>query len=205
MAATGPEAWGACRFCGAAVRPDAAACGICGETSPIRAADLATAPPRVRRRLFLTHGLRTLIVVTAAVGLAYLLITTALAGPPVVTDPLTTSGTYTLGAGNSTVLQGNITGGDYVVGNFTTVRPAGTEISVAVYNSTEYARYFARDPATPAYTINDSAAGRIIFSPLYTDFFTFVFTNPYPVSSHLNVTVYITTEYESNVGDDGFG
>jgi len=32
-----------------------------------------------------------------------------------------------------------------------------------------------------------------------------VFENPYAPSTHLSVTVYITTEYESNVGDEGFG
>jgi hypothetical protein len=205
MATVNPNAWGACPFCGAAVRPGAAACSMCGDRSPIPASQLANVPRHVRRRLILTQGFRALIVIAACIALAYALITTVLAGPPVVADPLTTAGTYTLGPGNSTYLAGAITGGDYIVGNWTTVAPAGTLITMSVYNSTEFPLYLSNDAATPDYSINATASGRIIFSPLYTDTFTFVFTNPYPESSHLNVTVYITTEYESNVGDDGFG
>ncbi len=205
MAAVDPNAWGACPFCGAAVRPGAAACSICGDRSPIPASQIASVPRRVRHRLLLTQGFRALIVVGVVVGLAYLLITTVIAGPPVVADPLTTSGTYALGPGNSTYLAGAITGGDYIVGNWTTVAPVGTEITMAVYNSTEFPLFLSNEPATAAYFINDTSSARIIFSPLYTDTFTFVFTNPYPASSHLTVSVYIATEYESNVGDDGFG
>jgi len=205
MASTDPNAWGACRFCGGAVRPGAKACGICGAASPIPASELATAPPRVRRRLFLTHGLRTVIVIAAAVALSYALVSDALSGPPAVADPLTTAGAYTLGPGNFTALNGEITGGDYVVGNFTTVDPAGTEIAMAVYNSTEWPLFLSGGSAVASYAINPQPSGRIIFSPLYTDSFTFVFTNPYPASSHLSVRVYVTTQYESNVGDDGFG
>ena len=60
-------------------------------------------------------------------------------------------------------------------------------------------------PATPAYSISPAPTGRIIYSALYTDEYYFVFENPYPVSSGLALTVYITTQYESNVGDEGFG
>ena len=58
--------------------------------------------------------------------------------------------------------------------------------------------------AVAAYTINATPAAEIVYSAPYTDYFAFVFENPYPVASHLNVTVYVATEYESNVGDDGF-
>jgi hypothetical protein len=205
MPATEPAVWGTCRFCGAAVRPGAANCTLCGEGSPIPAGALASAPAPVRRRVRLTHGLRTLIVVVAAVGLAYLMISTALSGPPNVVDPLTTSGVYTIGPGNYTLISGDVTGGDFVVGNFTTIDPAGTQIVVNIYNSTEWALYGTGAAALPAYNLSAEASGRIIFTPLYTDTFYFVFSNPYPPSSHLAVTVYVTTEYESNVGDDGFG
>ncbi|MGP8110175.1 MAG: hypothetical protein ACLQD9_05645 [Thermoplasmata archaeon] len=200
-----PGSWANCRYCGAAVRPGAAKCGICGEGSPVPAAELANAPKAVRRRIRLTHGLRSMIVIAAAVGLAYLMISTALSGPPNVVDPLTTAGAYTIGAGNFTILSGNITGGDFVVGNYTTIAPMGTEITLTVYNSTEWGLFVNGSAATPAYSIAPTASGRLIFSPLYTDQFTFVFTNPYPTSSHLTVRVYVTTDYESNVGDDGFG
>ncbi len=138
------------------------------------------------------------------VGLAYSLVSVVLQGPPVVADPLTTAAMYHIGAGNITILSGEITGGDYVLGNFTTQLPSGASIQLAVYNSTEGAAFFTGSPSTPAYTISPTSDGRIVFSAAYTDTFYFVFTNPYPVASHLTVEVWITTTYESNVGDDGF-
>ncbi len=197
--------WGSCRFCGTAVAPGAAVCGICGADGPVRAGTFAQAPRSVRRRIVLTGTLRTLIVVGVAVALAYTLIANALSGPPTVADPLTTSGTYTVGPGQAEILQGAVTGGDYIVGNFTSVRPFGADIAFEVYNSTEWNRTLAGENASIAYTTGNESAARIVFSAEYTDNYTFVLVNPYPASSHLNITVYVATQYESNVGDDGFG
>jgi len=145
------------------------------------------------------------MIVLAVIGtLAYALISTVIAGPPNVPDPLTTSGMHTLAPGARWVISGEISGGDYVVGNFTSVRPLGASIEVAAYNSTEWGRFANGSVGTPAYTIPPAPSAEIVYSAPYTDTFYFVFTNPYPASSGLNVTVYESTTYESNVGGDGF-
>jgi hypothetical protein len=197
--------WGACRFCGVAVEPGARACGICGAANPLSAAELRTVQGPTRTRIRLTGLMRTLIVVGVSVGLAVSLITLVLQGPPVVGDPLTTTGTYTIGPGNFTIISGEITGGDFVIGNFTATDPVGTDLEVTVYNSTEAAAFLAGQPSTSVWTLAPTSDGRIIYSAPYTDTFSFVFSNPYPVSSHLTIEAYIATNYESNVGDDGFG
>jgi hypothetical protein len=196
--------WGACRFCGVAVPAGANACPICGADRPIPAAEIAHAPRGVRRRIRLAAAFRTLIVVGVAVLLAYTLITLVLSGPPNVVDPLTTVGTYAIGPGNYTVISGNITGGDFVVGNYTSLTPPGIDIGVAVYNSSQW-QWFTTGSGAPGVQWNNTPTydGRIIFSAPYTDMYYFVFSNPLPPSSHLTVAVYVTTEYESNVGDDG--
>lgn len=197
--------WGACTFCGVAVPPGAAKCPICGAENPLTAAQIPTASKRVRRRIYATGAFRTFIVIVVAGGLAYLLISAALTGPPNVQDPLTTSGLYQIGAGNYTVIAGNITGGDFVLGNYTSVSPPGMNVSVAVYNSSQW-QWFTTGTGSPGNQWNNTPTyeGRIIFSAPYTDLYYFVFSNPLPPSTHLTVGVYVTTEYESNVGDDGF-
>jgi hypothetical protein len=200
-----PSTWGACRFCGVAVAPGAKFCGICGAADPIPAADLPTESRRVRRRVKLTGALRSVIVITVVLGLGYALLSAVLQGPPVVADPLTTAGTYTLGPGNYTVIAGNITGGDYVVGNWSDVTPPGIDIGVAVYNSSEWG-WFTNGQGSPGDLWNNTpqASGRLVFSAPYTDMYYFVITNALPSTAHIDVAVYFTTEYESNVGDDGF-
>ena len=206
MAASVPDGtWGSCRYCGTAVAPGAAACAICGEGQPIRAGAMQAAPRSVRRRIRFTNGLRALIVVGVAVALAYTLLDAALTGPPNVADPLTTTGFYTIGPGASAFLSGNITGGDYVVGNFTSVTPYGANVTISAYNLTAWTNLVENGSGSPLWSTPSEGSGRIIFTAEYTDTYTFVLTNPYPTSSHLNITVYVSTEYESNVGDDGFG
>ena len=198
--------WGVCRFCGGAVPAGATQCGICGAPDPIPAAEVASQPPKVRRWLFATGAFRALIVTVVAVGLAYLLISAVITGPPNVADPLTTAGTYAIAPGNYTVLSGNITGGDFVVGNYTSVSPPGMSIAVSVYNSSQWA-WFTTGQGTPGVQWNNTPTydGRIIFSAPYTDMYYFVFLNPLAPSTHLTVDVYVTTEYYSNSADDGFG
>jgi len=166
---------------------------------------LAVAPRKVRRRVRWTAALRTLIVLVVAVGLTYTIVGAVLSGPPNVPDPLTPSGVYAILPARSMILSGDITGGDYVVGNYSTIDPGGVSVSVAVYNSTEWSALERGASTAPAYSIPPEPAARIVFSAPYTDTYYFVFSNPYPVPSGLNVTVYIATDYESNVGDDGFG
>ncbi len=203
-AAPAPGTWGACSFCGVAVPAGATTCPICGAANPIPAAALATVARPVRRRIRLTNTLRAAIVIAVAAGLAYTLIAAALSGPPTVPDPLTTAGMYTLAPGNFTVIAGNITGGDYVQGNYTSVSPPGIGISVAVYNSSEYS-WFTNGTGSPGVQWNNTPTwdGAIVFAAPYTDMFYFVFTNVLPPSSGITVHVYIATVYESDVAEDG--
>ena len=209
MAASSPPTqqleWGTCQFCGVAVPSGAATCGICGAANPLSAGQEASAPKKVRRWIRLTHAFRTLIVITVVVGLAYAILSAVLSGPPTLsTDPLTTAGTYTIGPQNYTVLSGEITGGDYVTGNFTTTHPVGVNIAVAVYNSSEWSQFAAGQSPTPLYSVAPTYNAEIVYAPDVTDTYYFVFTNPYPVSSHLAIGVYITTLYNANVANDGF-
>ncbi len=201
--ATSATTWGVCRFCGTAVAPGATECGLCGEGRPIPAGGLSGAPRRVQRRVALMNWLRALIVVGVGVGLAYAMIDAVLTGPPNVPDPLTTSGTYTVGPGWEGFLYGEVTGGDYVVGNFSSIHPFDAEIAISAYNASQWKLLATTGTGTPAWSTPAEGSGRIVFTALYTDNYTFVLTNPYPVTTHLNITVYVSTTYESNVGDDG--
>ena len=199
-----PRTWGSCQFCGVAVPAGALHCPICGADAPVAAGRLADAPRGVRRRVRWTAALRTFLVVGVAVALAYTLIQAAWSGPPNVADPLTTAGVYSIPVGESMVIAGDITGGDYVVGNFTTIDPGGLSLAVTVYNQTAWLDHSAGRPATSAWSVPAQPNGRIIFTAPYTDLYYFVFSNPYPTPSGLGVTAYVTTQYESNVGDEGF-
>jgi hypothetical protein len=195
--------WGSCRFCGVAVPPGAANCEICGADRPVAAG--TRAPRSVRRRIRWTAALRTFLVLGVVLGLAYTIIDAEWTGPPNVPDPLTTAGVHTIPVGERYVLSGNITGGDYVIGNFTTIDPSGLSLAISVYNSSQWENVNESKPAVSSWSAPASPTGRIIFAAPYTDLYYFVFENPYAPSSGLNVTAYITTEYESNVGDEGFG
>jgi hypothetical protein len=133
------------------------------------------------------------------------MITLVLGGPPVVADPLTTDGLYTIGPGNFTIISGEITGGDFVIGNFSTSDPVGLNLELAVYNSTQMPQFIHGLSPIPLYTLGPSSTARIVFSAPYTDEYSFVFTNPYPVGSPLTYVAQISTTYESNVGNEGFG
>ena len=201
---TQPE-WGTCQFCGVAVASGAAKCGICGAANPLSAGQETRAPRKVRRWIRLTHALRTVIVLTVVLGLAYAILSAVLSGPPTLsTDPLTTAGTYTITPQNYTVLSGEITGGDYVTGNFTTTQPVGVNIAVAVYNSSEWSQFLAGKSPTPLYSVSPTYNAAIVYAPDVTDNYYFVFTNPYPATSHLTIGVYISTLYNANVANDGF-
>lgn len=201
-----PGTWGFCRFCGVAVPYGASRCVECGADRPLTPAEFRTAPKSLRRRIQFTGFLRSFVVVAVIIGLAYLMITTVLQGPPVlVGDPLTTQGGYLVGPGNFTALSGEITGGDFVVGNYSSFDPIGMNVAYAVYNSSEWTSRLAGESPAPTFAGALASSGRIIYSAPVTDTYYFVFTNPYPVASHLTIGIYVTTEYESNVGDDGFG
>lgn len=205
MSVAPASVWGACRTCGAAVAPGVVACPLCGAAGPLSAAEVQHAPRAVRRRLRLTRLVRATIVVGVIVALAVALVPPVLTGPPSVADPLTTASSYRLAPGAMVAVVGEITGGDYVLGNYSTIAPYGSDVAVAVYNATAWAALLAHQPATPLWSLPAQSAGRIVFSATVTDDYAFVLTNPYPVSSGVNVTVYLTTTYQSNVANDGFG
>ncbi len=202
-AAADGTAWGSCRYCGTAVAPGATACGICGADAPVAAGALPRAPRAVRRRVRLAGWLRTLIVLGVVVGLAYSIVSAVLAGPPHVADPLTASGTYRVAPGYVGILAGEVTGGDYVVGNFTSIAPYGAEVSISVFNESQWSRLLQNGSGSPVWSTPSEGSGRIVFTSLYTDNYTFVLNNPYAAGSGPTITVYVSTEYESNVGDDG--
>jgi hypothetical protein len=200
-----PDDWGICRFCGVAVAPGATNCGICGADHPLSAAEAVNPPRKVRRWLRLTGAFRMIIIVTVVLGLAYAILSAEVSGPPNLTsDPLTTAGTYSIGPGNYTVIFGDITGGDYVTGNFTAVAPAGVNIALAVYNSSSWNEFHAGAAPTPLYSVGPAYNAQLVYSPIVTDTYYFVFTNPYAPSSNLTIGVYITTLYNANVANDGF-
>jgi hypothetical protein len=199
-----PGTWGTCSYCGVAVPAGATKCPICGAEGPVPAGEMGRAPKPVRRRIRLTATLRTLIVVAVAVGLVYTLVAAVLSGPPTVPDPLTTAATYTLAPGNFTVISGNITGGDYVQGNYTAVSPPGIEVAVAIYNSSEWS-WFTNGTGSPGVQWNNTpdAEGAIVFAAPYTDTYYIVIANPLPEASGITLQVYVATTYESNVAEDG--
>ncbi|MEM0128939.1 MAG: hypothetical protein QXG65_02065 [Thermoplasmata archaeon] len=197
--AADPRAWGQCLFCGDAVPPGSATCPICGSDNPVRAREIPRAAPPVRRRLKALGGFRLALVVGAAALLAWAVITPVLQGPPVVADPLTQSGTYLIPAGNVTVLSGEVTGADYILGNFSVVSPFGLSVGMVVYNTTEYQHYREGIAAGNQSYLAPERDGRIDFVALYTDTFYFVFFNPYPPSTHFTESVFIETQYTPSV------
>lgn len=204
--ASDPGSWGTCRYCGVAVPADAVRCRECGADGPVRAGELPRVPRKLRIRLRLLRFVRTAIIVGVVVALLYAILPGILQGPLVLSeDPLTTSGMHLLGPGNFTVIAGEITGGDYVVGNFTSVAPVGLNIDLSVYNSSAWSAFQNHSAAAPVWSLPSTDAGRIVYSPPVTDTYYFVFTNPYPPSTDLAINVYIVTQYEPNVSGGGFG
>jgi hypothetical protein len=170
----------------------------------VRAGQFAKAPRRIRRRIQLSATVRSVIVIGAVIALAYAMVGAVLSGPPVVADPLTTQASYVIGPGNYTVLSGNITGGDYVQGNYSAMTPPGMDILITVYNSSNW-NWFTNGTGTPGSQWNNtpSWSGPIVFAAEYTDMYYFVISNPLPPSSGISIEIYVATEYESNVAEDG--
>ena len=88
-------------------------CPTCGASLAVRPGTEAVLP-RTRRWYKLVRALRVLVVVVVILGLGWATLSAALTGPPTYTDPLTTAGWQTVGAGNYTYLSGAISGEDYI-------------------------------------------------------------------------------------------
>jgi hypothetical protein len=132
-------------------------------------------------------------------GLAYAILSAVASGPPTFTDPLTGSWTYTIGPGNSSVLGGSIVGEDYIEGHFLVTEPPGAVVLLSIFNQTGFHAWRSHLPTSPVGASYNGSDTRIVFPAPYTDTFYFVFTNPYPASSGIVLTVQVTTHYESNV------
>jgi len=202
MATSVPDGrWGSCGFCGDAVPPDAKICPTCGKdqgTPAARAAEAGTRP--VHRRAVLLRWLRVLVVVGIVGTIGWAIVSAEISGPTTYADPLTGSWTFAVAPGGWHILAGNITGEDYVTGNFSVEAPVAAETMVFIYNSTEFAAFYshqAAQAAAPPYTNVSSA--RIVFAAPYTDEFYFVFENPYAPSTNLTERIYVSTTYETNV------
>jgi hypothetical protein len=142
---------------------------------------------------------RSAIVLAVVVGLGWAIVSAVISGPPTIADPLTTSGTYTVTPGNYTVLSGWITGEDYIDGNYTILNPVGTSLTFVVYNSSGYLAFLRGQPATPQWNQSGSSQAGIVFAAPYTDTFYLLFENPYHPGSGIVETVYIVTNYQTNV------
>ncbi|HLY77053.1 MAG TPA: hypothetical protein VKT21_04140 [Thermoplasmata archaeon] len=202
MATSAPDGkWGTCTFCGDAVPPVAKMCPTCGKdpgTSAQRAAEARRRP--IHRRLVLLRWLRGLLVVAIVGTIGWAIISAEISGPTTFPDPLTGSWTFTVQPGGWGILAGNITGEDYITGNFSVESPVAASTVVMIYNSTEFAAFYAHESAqtvVPPYANVSSA--RIVFAAPYTGEFFFVFENPYAPVSNLTERIYVSTTYETNV------
>jgi hypothetical protein len=202
MATAGPAApWETCTFCGDAVPPDATMCPTCGkEQGPPaqRRAESRTRP--IRRRLVLLRWLRALVVVAIVAGIGWAILSAELSGPTTYPDPLTGSRTFTVPPAGWSLLAGNITGEDFVTGNFSVMTPTAAEAVVLIFNASEFQAFASHETirtVAPPY-LNVSSA-RIVFAAPYTDEFYFVFENPYPATSGITETIFVSTTYETNV------
>jgi hypothetical protein len=202
MSAHLPQArWGSCSFCGDAVPPDATICPTCGKEQGTPAERVAAnRRPAARRRATLLRWLRALVVVGIVAAIGWAILSAEISGPTTYADPLTGSWTFSVPAGGWHLLAGNITGEDYIEGNFSVLTPVSAEMMMYVYNSTEFSAFYSGQSAQAAAVpyVNVSSA-RIVFAAPYTDEFFFVFENPYPVASNITERVYVTTTYETNV------
>jgi hypothetical protein len=190
--------WGTCAFCGDSFPPNGEKCPTCGYTKSVKAGDAASLPRKERHHLRFVQGIRIAIILGAVVGLSYLMVTAAIEPQTAASDPLTSAGSWTIGPGNFSELQGEITGDDYIVGNYTVTAPVAAAVTLVVYNDSQFAQFVLHAPAQPLYEVNETAQALLVFSAPYTDTFHFVFENPYGAASGISIHVYIVTNYESN-------
>jgi len=190
--------YGTCTYCGDAFPPGGTACPTCGNPGSVARGASGGLPKRTRYRLRLVQGVRGAIIVGVVVGLAYLMVSAAVTPPPSAPDPLTTSELLWVGPGNFTALSGEITGGDYVVGNYTVVNPPGAPITLLVFNSTAFTLFVAHGPASPLYNASGESSARLLFSAPYTDTYHFVWVNGFAPTTRLVLGIYVVTNYESN-------
>lgn len=193
------DGWRTCQECGRAVAASDAACPSCGSAARVDSGAIASLPTGPRRKLRFAQGVRVVIVVAVVVGIVAAILPAVFSGPPSIPDPLTTTGTYTVAPGQFVYLSGAITGEDYIDGNYTILAPVGTQLIFQVYNSTGFPAFVQHRPAVPQWNQTGDSSGPIVFAAPYTDTFYLVFENPYHPGSGITETVYIATNYQTNV------
>lgn len=156
-------------------------------------------PRRTRFRFLALRNFRVLAIVVAIVAVGYVLVGAVLTGPPTYADPLTTRGAHVIPAGSVTYLSGNVTGEDYIVGNYSVVAPAGVSVGFRIFNTTEFVQYLHHQGDAAQWSITPQTSARIVWAAPYTDTFYLVWTSPFPVASGTNVTVFASTDYMSNI------
>ncbi|MCI4320286.1 MAG: hypothetical protein L3K23_09210 [Thermoplasmata archaeon] len=191
--------WRTCVTCGDAFLPEDHACPTCGDARAVTPMGLPSMPRRERYRFRLLRSFRMVIIVAAIVGVSYVLVTAIWSGPPTYADPLTTKASYAIPAGTFAYLSGAVTGEDYIVGNYSVVSPSSDAVGFAVYNTTEFIHFVHGTAATAEWQVTPVNAGRIVWAAPYTDTFYLVWQSPYAAGSHVDLTIYATTNYMSNV------
>jgi hypothetical protein len=188
-----------CATCGDAFLPEGHACPTCGDAHFVTPGALPAMPRGARYRFRFIRSFRMVIIIAGIVGVAYVLVTAVWSGPPTYADPLTTKASYNIPAGNFAYLSGAVTGEDYIVGNYTVLTPTSGQVGFAVYNTSEFIQYVHTGSATSQWQVTPETNGRIVWAAPYTDTFYLVWQSPYASGSHVDLTVYATTNYMSNV------
>lgn len=154
----------------------------------------------MRRRAALLRWLRVLVVVGIVATIGWAIVSAEISGPTTFPDPLTGAWTFTVLPGHWSLLAGNITGEDYITGNFSVETPIAGDAVVLIFNASEYAAFTQHQGAqTVAPPYQNVSSARIVFAAPYTDEFYFVFENPYPSTSGLTERIFVSTTYETNV------
>lgn len=190
--------WGSCALCGEAFPPTGKVCPTCGASVAVRPGAESALPRRSRQRFELVRWVRALAVVAVVLGLGWATLSAGLSGPPSYADPLTTTGWHDVRAGNYAFLTGPITGEDYIQGNYSVTNPPGAPLTFEVFNSTGFTAFATHQSVRPMY-IQNGTTSRIIFAAPYTDTFYLVFVNSFAPSTGIDLHVFVTTTYESNV------
>lgn len=191
--------WLTCRLCGEANPPGTTRCRICGKEGLLGASGAAPLDRKARRWYHFVRYGRIAAVVAVAAGLAVVLAQGALTPAPTADDPLTQTSVLSVGPGNETEIAGAITGGDYIQGNYTAMSPPGAQLTLTIYNNTEFSA-FVRGESTPSQEpIVPSASSAFVFDAPYTDTYHFVWVNHYPVGSGIDIRFFVKTAYEPNV------
>lgn len=195
----GPAPFVTCPLCGDASPPGSVRCRTCGATTLLQPGQEKGLPPKQKRWYTWVRWGRILVIVAVVGLLGALMVQAAFTPAPIAADPLTQNSTNVVPPGGVWVLNGAITGSDYIQGNYTVTSPPGALLTLTVYNSTEYNDFVHGLTTGNQETLPASASSVFVFDAPYTDTFYFVWSNQYPPASGLNLTVFVHSDYEANV------